>query len=85
MVQTNHVVQTTMSSSDLYVSIGQAATMLWLWVNRATIRRWLKEGRLKGKKIGRVTLIPKRDALAVMQDRSITSAKESARSSCIIS
>jgi excisionase family DNA binding protein len=51
--------------SDQYVSIGQAASLLS--VNRATIRRWLKGGRLRGESIGRVTLIPKQDVLFITQ------------------
>jgi excisionase family DNA binding protein len=55
--------------SNTYVSINQAASILW--VNRATVRRWLKLGKLRGETVGNVTLIPKQDVLAVAQQRGI--------------
>jgi len=55
--------------SDTYVSMTQAASILW--VNRVTIRLWVRRGKLKGEKIGRVTLIPKQDVLAMALQRGI--------------
>ena len=46
-----------MSLADLYVTTGQAAAALW--VNRLTIQRWVKSGKLSGERVGSVTLIPK--------------------------
>jgi excisionase family DNA binding protein len=51
--------------SDLYASITQTASILH--VNRAIVRRWIKEGKLKGEKIGQTTLIPKEDVLTLIQ------------------
>ncbi len=47
----------TKSLSDIYVTIGQASVLLA--VNRATVRRWIREGKLYGEKMGSITLIPK--------------------------
>jgi excisionase family DNA binding protein len=55
--------------SDMYVSIGQAATMLS--VNRLTIRRWIDSGRLRGEAIGKVTLIAKQDVLTIARRRGV--------------
>jgi excisionase family DNA binding protein len=55
--------------SNTYVSINQAASILW--VDRSSIRRWLKQGRLRGETVGNVTLIPKQDVLAMALQRGI--------------
>ena len=55
--------------SDVYVSVGQAASLLL--VNRLTIQRWVKQGKLRGERIGRTTLIPKEDVWSVAQERGI--------------
>jgi len=55
--------------SDVYVSIGQAAS--FLLVNRLTVRRWLEQGKLRGERIGRTTLILKEDVWSVAQQRGI--------------
>jgi excisionase family DNA binding protein len=52
---------------DVYVTIGQAAGLLR--VNRATIGRWVRRGKLRGQKMGLVTLIPKEDILKVAKER----------------
>jgi len=55
--------------TNKYVCIGQAASILW--VNRLTIRRWIKQGKLSGQKIGLTTLIPKAEVLAIAKQRGI--------------
>lgn len=53
---------------DSYVTIGQAADLLL--VDRSTITRWIKRGKLRGQKMGMVTLIFKNDVLALARERS---------------
>jgi len=53
--------------SGTYVSIGQAASILN--VNRLTIRHWLQKGKLRGQRIGLVTLILKNDVSAIDQQK----------------
>lgn len=55
--------------SELYVTIGQAATLLA--VNRATVSRWIREGKLSGEKMGSITLIPKIDVSVIAYQRRI--------------
>jgi excisionase family DNA binding protein len=62
---TNNHKQRTLS--DVYVTIGQASRLSL--VNRATIRRWIKTGRLKGEKMGLVTLILKDDVIKIAKER----------------
>ena len=50
-----------MALKDLYVTTGQAAAILH--VNRLTIQRWVKSGKLTGEAVGRITLIPKDEVL----------------------
>jgi excisionase family DNA binding protein len=59
--------QVTTNILDAYVTIGQASRLLL--VNRATTRRWVKQGRLRGQKMGLVTLIPKEDVSKVAKER----------------
>lgn len=59
--------QLTTRLSDVYVTIGEAADIAL--VNRATIRRWVKEGKLRGEPMGKITLIPKEDVLKVAKER----------------
>jgi hypothetical protein len=47
-----------------------------LWVNRITIRRWVRKGKLKGEKVDWITLIPKQDVLAIAQRRGIEQVSE---------
>jgi excisionase family DNA binding protein len=51
------------------MTIGQAAS--YLDVNRITIRRWIQSGKLKGEKIGKVTLILKTDIFAIAYQSEI--------------
>ncbi len=44
-------------TDNRYYTVKEAAQILR--VHPRTVRRWLKEGKLKGKKIGRIWLIPK--------------------------
>ena len=46
-----------MALQDLYLTTGQAAAVLQ--VNRLTVQRWVKSGKLSGELVGRVTLISK--------------------------
>lgn len=55
--------------SDIYTNIGQASTILL--VNRLTIRRWIKQGKLHSEMIGRTALIPKDDIRRIAQERGI--------------
>ena len=56
----------------MYMTIGEAA--LYLDVNRLTIRRWLKSGRLNGERIGHFTLILKDDVRRIaIQERMVAS------------
>jgi excisionase family DNA binding protein len=55
--------------SDVYTTPGQAASLLL--VNRLTIRRWVKEGKLHGERVGNITLIPKVDVWHIAQQRGI--------------
>lgn len=44
-----------MNLSHIYMLTGQAAALLR--VNRLTVQRWVKTGRLRGERVGYVTLI----------------------------
>jgi excisionase family DNA binding protein len=45
-----------MTLDEVYCTTGQAAKRLG--VNRLTIQRWVKAGKLSGERVGNVTLIP---------------------------
>lgn len=53
--------------SELFVSITQAASLSH--VNRVTITRWIKTGKLTGERIGLTTLIPRQDVLTLIKQR----------------
>jgi excisionase family DNA binding protein len=55
--------------STVYTTTGQAAASLL--VNRLTIQRWIKEGKLHGERVGRITLILKEDVRKVALERGI--------------
>ena len=57
----------TTSLQDVYLMTGQAASCLH--VNRLTIRRWVKAGKLSGEVIGHLTLIPRADVERLAKDR----------------
>jgi len=56
----------------MYMTIGEATS--YLDINRLTIRRWLKSGRLNGERIGHFTLILKDDVHKIaIQERMFAS------------
>ena len=55
--------------SDRYITITEAA--LLLSVNRVTIRRWVKQGRLRAERIGKIKLTLRADILAIARERGI--------------
>jgi excisionase family DNA binding protein len=65
MIATNSMVRL----SDFHVTIGHAADMLL--VNRTTVRRWIKEGKLRGERLGTTTLILKEDVRHIGSGRGI--------------
>jgi len=54
--------------SELYLTTGQAASRLG--VNRLTIQRWVKSGRLPGEVVGYVTLILRADIERLANERA---------------
>ena len=54
---------------EQYMSVTQAAAALE--VNRATITRWVKEGKLSGEKIGLFTLISRKEIQRIAEERGI--------------
>lgn len=52
---------------NVYVGVIQAARLLL--VNRATIRKWIIQGKLSGQKIGKITLILESDVLEIAKKR----------------
>jgi excisionase family DNA binding protein len=66
-VYIEYTIMTTTNSTNLsaaYVSIAQAASLLN--VNRLTIRHWIQKRKLRGEKIGAVTLLLKKDVLNIV-------------------
>jgi len=55
----------TIKLSELYVSIAQAAFILR--VNRETVARWIREGKLNADKVGLAVLISKDDIMYIKQ------------------
>lgn len=56
-----------MNLSDIYMLTGQAAALLM--VNRLTVQRWVKTGRLRGERVGYVTLIDKQQVEQIATER----------------
>ena len=54
---------------DIYTTPGEAAKLLL--VNRLTILRWVKSGKLRGERIGRIYLILKEDAWRIAKEHRI--------------
>jgi len=52
---------------DIYTTPGEASALLL--VNRLTIRRWVKSGKLRGERVGSITLILKEDVQRIAQKR----------------
>ena len=51
--------------SDTYITPNQATKLIP--VNRLTIRRWVKEGKLRGEMVDRITLILKEDVVRLAE------------------
>lgn len=63
------------SSIDIdskYITTGQAAAILY--VNRLTVRRWVKAGKLSGWRVGNVTLLNKGEVEKMAVERRQASA-----------
>ncbi len=64
-----------MSLQDVYVTTGQAAALLH--VNRLTVQRWVRSGRLTGERVGNVTLIVKKEVEQLATERKANYARGS--------
>lgn len=57
------------SKTSNHMTITEAA--LLLHVNRITIRRWIKQGKLHSEKVGQINLLLKANVLAIAHERGI--------------
>ncbi len=64
-----------MALKDKYVTISEAARELW--VTRQTISRWIRKGKIVAEKIGRETLIKKKDLYQYRRLRLVEMAADS--------
>jgi len=58
-----------MALEDNYMTITQAAAMLW--VARETVRRWIANGKLRGYPMGKITLVERTQVLLITTERGI--------------
>ena len=56
-----------MTLRDFYLTTGEAAAILQ--VNRLTVRRWVKAGKLWGEPVGQVTLLRKDEVHRLAAER----------------